>query len=103
MPEYVIVGVAPTQNIAGLFNAEKPWMYQWATDFIRIGSIRITGGSVMETVEAIEEESAWRQFIPDCTTARLAVFQTRGLGPGDCPPRCLLRGKHAHVRCSALS
>ncbi len=63
VPEYVIVGVAPTQNITGLFNAEKPWMYQWATDFIRIGSVRITGGNVMETVEAIEE--VWNRVIPD--------------------------------------
>ena len=29
VPEFVIVGVAPTQNITGLFNAEKPWMYLW--------------------------------------------------------------------------
>jgi putative ABC transport system permease protein len=63
VPEYVIVGVAPTQNITGLFNAEKPWMYQWNPDFIRIGSVRITGGSVMETVEAIED--VWNRVIPD--------------------------------------
>jgi putative ABC transport system permease protein len=63
VPEDVIVGVAPTQNITGLFNAEKPWMYQWNPDFIRIGSVRITGGSVMETVEAIED--VWNRVIPD--------------------------------------
>ena len=26
VPEFVIVGVAPTQNITGLFNADKPLM-----------------------------------------------------------------------------
>ena len=34
VPEYVIVGVAPTQNITGLFNAEKPWFYTWDPDYI---------------------------------------------------------------------
>jgi putative ABC transport system permease protein len=63
VPEFVVVGVAPTQNITGLFNAEKPWMYQWQPDFIRIGSVRITGGSIMETVEAIED--VWNRVIPD--------------------------------------
>jgi putative ABC transport system permease protein len=62
-PEYVIVGVAPTQNITGLFNAEKAWMYLWDTDYIRIGSVRITGGNIMDTVEAIED--AWDRVIPD--------------------------------------
>jgi putative ABC transport system permease protein len=38
-------------------------MYQWQPDFIRIGSVRITGGSIMETVEAIED--VWNRVIPD--------------------------------------
>ena len=63
VPEYVIVGVAPTQNITGLFNAEKPWMYLYDPDFIRIGSVRITGGNMMEAVEQIEE--VWDRVIPD--------------------------------------
>jgi putative ABC transport system permease protein len=63
VPEYVIVGVAPTQNITGLFNAEKPWMYVWQTDYIRIGSVRITGGNIMDSVEQIE--AAWDSVIPD--------------------------------------
>ena len=63
VPEYVIVGVAPTQNITGLFNAEKPWMYVWQTDYIRIGSVRIAGGNIMDSVEQIEE--VWDRVIPD--------------------------------------
>ena len=63
VPEYVIVGVAPTQNITGLFNAEKPWMYLYDPDWIRIGSVRITSGNMMEAVEQIEE--AWDRVIPD--------------------------------------
>ncbi len=63
VPEYVIVGVAPTQNITGLFNAEKPWFYTWDPDYIRIGSVRITGGNIMDSVEQIE--AAWDRVIPD--------------------------------------
>jgi putative ABC transport system permease protein len=63
VPEYVIVGVAPTQNITGLFNAEKPWMYVWQTDNIRIGSVRITGGNIMDSVEQVE--AVWDRVIPD--------------------------------------
>jgi putative ABC transport system permease protein len=62
-PEFVIVGVAPTHNITGLFNADKPWMYRWSTDYIRIGSVRISGGNIMDTVEAIED--VWDRVIPD--------------------------------------
>jgi len=63
VPEYVIVGVAPTQNITGLFNAEKPWMYVWEPDYIRIGSVRITGGNIMDSVAQIE--AAWDRVVPD--------------------------------------
>jgi len=63
VPEYVIVGVAPTQNITGLFNAEKPWMYLYDPDWIRIGSVRITSGNMMEAVEQVEE--VWDRVIPD--------------------------------------
>ena len=63
IPEFVIVGVAPTQNITGLFNAEKPWMYMYGPGFTRIGSVRITGGNMMDAVEQIEE--VWDRVIPD--------------------------------------
>ncbi len=63
LPEYVVVGVAPTQNITGLFNAERAWMYVYEPDILRIGSVRITGGNIMETVAQIED--VWDSVIPD--------------------------------------
>ena len=63
VPEFVIVGVAPTQNITGLFNAEKPWMYLYNPDWVRIGSIRITGGNMMDVVGQIED--VWDRVIPE--------------------------------------
>ena len=61
--EFIVVGVVPTQNIVGLFNKEKPWMYIYNPDALRIGSIRITGGSIMDSVENIE--SVWDRVIID--------------------------------------
>jgi putative ABC transport system permease protein len=63
IPEFVIAGVAPTQNITGLFNADKPWMYMYDKRRLRIGSVRITGGSMMEVVDGIED--VWDRVIPD--------------------------------------
>jgi putative ABC transport system permease protein len=63
MREYVIVGVVPTQNIVGLFNEEKAWIYQYAPESLRIGSVRITGGNIMDSVESIE--NVWERVIPD--------------------------------------
>ena len=63
IPEFVIVGVAPTQNITGLFNADKPWMYMHDRGRFRIGSVRITGGSMMQVVDQIED--VWDRVIPD--------------------------------------
>lgn len=61
--EYIVVGVVPTQNIIGLFNEVKPWMFTYDPEAFRIGSIRITGGNIMDTVEDIE--AAWRRVIPE--------------------------------------
>ena len=61
--EYVIVGVVPTQNITGLFNSEKPWMYGWSESMLRIGSVRISGGNILETVESIE--AVWDRIYPE--------------------------------------
>ncbi len=63
MREYIVVGVVPTQNFIGLFNEEKPWMYQYGPETLRIGSIRITGGNIMNTVESIED--TWNRVVPD--------------------------------------
>ena len=61
--EYVVVGVVPTQNIVGLFNEVKPFMFTYATDVLRIGSVRITGGNMMDTIAEIED--AWDRVIPE--------------------------------------
>lgn len=61
--EFIVVGVVPTQNIVGLFNQEKPWMYIYNPDALRIGSIRITGGNIMDSVENIE--TVWDRVIRD--------------------------------------
>jgi len=61
--ELVIVGVVPTQNITGLFNKEKPWFYTYQPEVFRVASIRITGGSMIKTVEEIE--NVWKRVIPE--------------------------------------
>jgi putative ABC transport system permease protein len=61
--EMVIVGVVPTQNITGLFNTEKPWVYMYRPNHLRIGSVRITGGNMMDTIAAIED--TWDRVIPE--------------------------------------
>ncbi len=61
--EFIVVGVVPTQNIVGLFNKEKAWIYQYSPDSLRIGSIRITGGNILDTVTAIED--VWNRVIPE--------------------------------------
>ncbi len=61
--EMVIVGVVPTQNIVGLFNKDKPWMYLYGPTPFRIGSVRITGGNMLTTIEAIED--VWARVIPE--------------------------------------
>jgi putative ABC transport system permease protein len=62
--EYVIVGVVPTQNILGLFNAEKPWVFFYSARSLRTGSVRIRAGAdFMDTVGAVED--VWKRVIPD--------------------------------------
>lgn len=63
LKEYVIAGVVPTQNFLGLFNAEKSWIYYYSPRSLRIGSLRISGGNMMASVEAIED--VWKRVIPD--------------------------------------
>ena len=61
--EFVIVGVVPTQNFLGLFNAEKAWVYFYAPESLRIASVRITGGNMMDTIA--EVETVWDRVIPE--------------------------------------
>lgn len=60
--EMVIVGVVPTQNILGLYNKEKPWVF-FQQAKLRIGSVRIKGGNFSAAIEDIEE--VWKRVIPD--------------------------------------
>jgi putative ABC transport system permease protein len=61
--EMVIVGVAPTQNIVGFFQSEKPWLYWYQPDGFRVASIRITQGDILGAIDDIE--SVWKRTIPD--------------------------------------
>jgi len=61
--DVVIVGVVPTQNILGLFNQEKPWVFYSSPAANRVASIRITGGNMLSTIDKIEE--VWKRVIPD--------------------------------------
>jgi putative ABC transport system permease protein len=61
--EYVIVGVLPTQNILGLFNQEKPWVFSYSERGIRIASIRIEGGNMLDTIAEIED--IWDRVVPE--------------------------------------
>ena len=61
--EYVIVGVVPTQNFLGLFNEEKPWIFQYSPASLRIASVRITGGNMMDGVESVED--VWDRVVPE--------------------------------------
>jgi putative ABC transport system permease protein len=61
--EMVIVGVVPTQNIVGLFNTMKPWVFMYQPSVVRIGSVRVTGPDYMGAVAQVEE--AWKRVIPD--------------------------------------
>ncbi|MEJ2273562.1 MAG: FtsX-like permease family protein, partial [Woeseiaceae bacterium] len=61
--EYIIVGVVPTQNIVGLFNEVKPFLFIYDPDTLRIGSVRITGGNMMDTIAGIE--ATWDRVIPE--------------------------------------
>jgi len=61
--ELVIVGVVPTQNIVGLFNKDKPWVFIYQPSNLRIGSVRITGTDFMKAVAQVED--AWKRVIPE--------------------------------------
>lgn len=61
--EYIIVGVVPTQNIVGLFNSNKPWVFVYADKSLRMGSVRVTGGNIIDTVADIER--VWKRVFPD--------------------------------------
>ncbi|MGI9222097.1 MAG: ABC transporter permease [Woeseiaceae bacterium] len=61
--ELVIVGVVPTQNIVGMFNKQKPWMYVYDPPQFRIGSVRVAAGNMLTAIESIED--VWNQVVPE--------------------------------------
>jgi len=60
---YTIVGVMPDQNFLGLFNKIKPIVFIVRPEQFRIGSVRIQGAGIQNTIQAVE--SAWDEVIPD--------------------------------------
>ena len=63
LQEMVIVGVAPTQNIVGFFQSDKPWVYWYEPDGFRVASIRISQGDILDTVDDIE--AVWKRVVPE--------------------------------------
>ncbi|MDH4108390.1 MAG: ABC transporter permease [Gammaproteobacteria bacterium] len=63
LEEFVIVGVVPTQNITGLFNSLKPWVYYQDNRNIQVASVRITSDNMMRTIGQVEE--TWKRVIPE--------------------------------------
>jgi putative ABC transport system permease protein len=62
LSELVIVGVVPTQNILGLFNDSKPFLFIQAP-YTRVAPIRITGGNMLDVIADIE--AVWDRVIPE--------------------------------------
>ncbi len=60
--ELIIAGVVPTQNILGLYNKEKPWVFSQQRN-VRTGSLRLAGGDYSKTIADIED--VWKRVIPD--------------------------------------
>ncbi len=50
-------------TIPGLFNQEKSWVFIYQLENLRIGSVHITGGNFIGTIDAIEK--IWKRVIPD--------------------------------------
>ncbi|MEM9184619.1 MAG: FtsX-like permease family protein [Pseudomonadota bacterium] len=61
--ELMIVGVLPTQNILGLFNQEKPWVFTYYPPAMTTASVRISSGNMLETIS--EVEAVWKRVIPE--------------------------------------
>jgi putative ABC transport system permease protein len=58
-----IIGVVETQNILGLHNDVKPFMFRWNDATHYYGAIRIAQGAPANVVQAIED--VWKEVIPD--------------------------------------
>ncbi len=61
--QYNIVGIMEDQNLLGLHNKIKPWIYIIAPEPHRYGAVRIRKGASVSVVSDIEE--TWKRVIPD--------------------------------------
>jgi putative ABC transport system permease protein len=60
---YDIIGVVETQNILGLHNDIKPFMFRWSFVNHYYGGIRIKQGAPASVVQDIED--VWQKVVPD--------------------------------------
>lgn len=61
--QYNIIGVVESQNILGLHNDIKPWVFTDSYSSHYYGAIRIKKGASADVVSQIED--VWKQVIPD--------------------------------------
>ena len=61
--QYNIIGVMEDQNLLGLHNKIKPWIFSINTEPHRYGAVRIGKGASSEVITQIEE--IWKRVIPD--------------------------------------
>jgi putative ABC transport system permease protein len=61
--EYRIVGVMEDQNLLGLHNKIKPWIFVNSPEPHRYGAVRIRQGASASVISEVEE--VWKRVIPD--------------------------------------
>ncbi len=61
--QYTIIGVMEDQNLLGLHNDIKPWVFYISPEPHRYGAVRIRKGASSSVISEIEE--VWKKVIPD--------------------------------------
>jgi putative ABC transport system permease protein len=61
--QFTIVGFIPDQNFLGLHNKIKPMTFSISPDFLRVGSVRVSGTNLKQTLQDIER--VWEEVNPD--------------------------------------
>ncbi len=61
--QYTIIGVMEDQNLLGLHNDIKPWVFYISSEPHRYGAVRIRKGASSSVISEIEE--VWKKVIPD--------------------------------------
>jgi putative ABC transport system permease protein len=61
--QYTIIGVMADQNMLGLHNKVKAWIFRISPDHHDYGAIRIRKGASSDVISQIEE--VWKKVIPD--------------------------------------